>query len=157
MGESAVEVRAVLVGLRLYLGVIFLVAVLPKLTADPDFVPRLSGFLSNVALRQGHTFYRAFVQEVVIPHVSGFTALVVSAELVVGLLLVLGAATRLAGLLAILLLVNYMLAKGMWPWTPASNDGAFIAIALTLLLTRAGRTLGVDSYLARRWPRVPLW
>gem|GEM_PF-1200469 len=151
------SVPPALVGLRVYLGAIFLIAVVPKLMGRPDFSLRLSGFLDAVALKQGHTFYQVFVREVVISHLSGFATLVMAAELTVGLLLVLGAATRLAASIAILLLINYMLAKGMWPWMPASNDGALIAIALALLVTRAGRTLGVDSHLAWRWPRMPLW
>jgi uncharacterized membrane protein YphA (DoxX/SURF4 family) len=81
----------------------------------------------------------------------------VAAELTAGLLLLVGAATRLAALIGIVLLLNYMFAKGMWPWTPASNDGAFIMIAAAVLLAGAGRSLGVDAVLARRWPRGPLW
>ena len=156
MGASPKD-RAVLVGLRIYLGIIFLVAVTPKLTARPDFTPRLVGFLENVALTQGHAFYQAFIEGTVIPHAAGFATLVVAAELAAGLLLLLGAATRLAALISIVLLLNYMFAKGMWPWTPASNDGALIMIALAVLLTGAGRLLGVDAALARRWPRVPCW
>jgi len=155
--SPAGPVGAVLVGLRLYLGFIFLVAVSPKLTAQPDFTPRLLGFLKNVGLAQGHAFYRTIIEVVVLPHPAGFATLVVAAELGVGLLLVLGAATRLAALTAMFLLLNYMFAKGMWPWMPASNDGALIMIALAVLLTRAGRMAGVDAYLALRWPRVPLW
>lgn len=148
---------AVLAGLRIYLGIIFLVAVSPKLAAGPDFTLRLVGFLENVALAQGHAFYRELVQGVLIPHAGGLAALVVAGELAAGVMLVLGAATRLAAGVAIVLLLNYMLAKGMWPWTPASNDAAFIMIALAVLGTGAGRVLGVDAFLARRWPRVPFW
>jgi uncharacterized membrane protein YphA (DoxX/SURF4 family) len=148
---------AVLVGLRVYLGIIFLLAVKPKLAAEPDFTPRLLGFLNNVALTQGHGFYRAFIEDIVIPHAAGFTTLLVAGELTVGLLLLFGAATRLAAAITIFLLFNYMFAKGMWPWTPASNDWALIMIALAVLVTRAGRILGLDARLARRWPGVPLW
>jgi uncharacterized membrane protein YphA (DoxX/SURF4 family) len=156
MGASPAD-RAILAGLRIYLGIIFLVAVGPKLTAEPDFTPRLVGFLEKVALTQGHAFYRSFVEGTVLPHAPGFATLVVAAELTAGLLLLVGAATRLAALIGIVLLLNYMFAKGMWPWTPASNDGAVIMIAAAVLLAGAGRSLGVDAVLARRWPRGPLW
>lgn len=156
MGASPAD-RAVFAGLRIYLGIIFLVAVWPKLTAQPDFTLRLTGFLENVALVQGHLFYRSFVEAAVIPHAAGFATLVVTAELATGVLLFVGLATRLAALIGIVLLLNYMFAKGMWPWTPASNDGAFIMIAAAVLLAGAGRTLGVDARLARRWPRLPFW
>lgn len=147
----------VLAGLRIYLGVIFLLAAKPKLEADPDFSSRLVGFLNNVALNQAHDFYRGFVTDLVLPNAGAFAALVTTGELLAGLMLVLGAASRLGAVIAIVMLLNYMFAKGMWFWTPSSNDAAFIMIALAVLLTRAGRTWGVDAALARRWPRVPLW
>ena len=68
-----------------------------------------------------------------------------------------GLATRLGGLVAVALMLNYMFAKGAWPWHPSSNDGAFAAIAVVLIIARAGRTFGLDRHLAERWPGVPLW
>jgi hypothetical protein len=53
--------------------------------------------------------------------------------------------------------MNYMFAKGHWFWTSSSNDAAFVAISLALLIGAAGRTLGLDAFLARRWPRSPFW
>lgn len=55
------------------------------------------------------------------------------------------------------IVLNYMFAKGMWFWVPASNDAAFFFIALVLLLGAAGRSFGVDAWLHRRYPGVPLW
>jgi len=75
----------------------------------------------------------------------------------VGAALILGLATRLVSALAIMLLVNYMLAKGAWFGSPTSKDAALIAIAVALIIGAAGRTLGIDAVLARRWPRSALW
>ena len=147
--------RAALVLLRIYLGVIFLVAAWPKLRVD--FTPGLTRFLEKVALENGHPFYQEFVRRVVLPNASLFAALVTWAELLVGLTLVLGLMTRLSAAVALLLVVNYMLAKGAWFWTPSSNDAAWAAISLALLIGAAGRTFGVDALLAQRWPRSPLW
>jgi hypothetical protein len=98
--------RSILVLPRLFLGVIFLVAVYPKLTMPPPgFSAALAGFLQHM-LPNAHPLYQSFV--------------------------------------AILLLLNYMFAKGMSLWTPSSNDAA-------------GRVFGVDRFLAQRWPRIPLW
>lgn len=62
-----------------------------------------------------------------------------------------GLATRFSALLALLLTVNSILARG------ALNDWAYGAIAVALLIGAAGRTSGLDEMLARRWPRSPLW
>lgn len=152
-----VAARAVLAMLRVYVGIVFLIAVTPKLMAQPSFTPRLVGFLQHVAMTNGHPFYQQFVSSVVLPHAAVFATLVECLELFVGLALVTGTATRLAALCAMFLTCNYMLAKGMWFWAPASNDAAFFFISLALLLSAAGRTFGVDRRLAERWPGVPLW
>jgi uncharacterized membrane protein YphA (DoxX/SURF4 family) len=68
-----------------------------------------------------------------------------------------GLFTRLASVVALILCVNYMFAKGEWLWSPSSNDAAFATIGLALLIGAAGRTLGLDALLARRRPRSPLW
>jgi uncharacterized membrane protein YphA (DoxX/SURF4 family) len=147
--------RAALALLRIYLGLIFLVSAMPKLRQD--FTPNLIGFLEQVALQKGHPFYHEFVRQVVMPNASVFAVVVTWGELLVGVSLILGLLTRLSAAGAFLLTVNYMLAKGAWFWTPSSNDAAFAAISLALLVGAAGRTFGMDLFLARRWPRAPFW
>jgi uncharacterized membrane protein YphA (DoxX/SURF4 family) len=78
-------------------------------------------------------------------------------ELLVGCCLILGLGTRLAAAVACLLALNFMLAEGSWFWTPASPYASWLMISLALLIGAAGRTLGLDSYLAKRWPRSPFW
>jgi uncharacterized membrane protein YphA (DoxX/SURF4 family) len=152
---QGIVARAALVLLRIYLGVIFLLAVWPKL--QEDFTPHLIGFLEKVALARGHPFYQEFVQRVVLPNASLFATLVTWGELLVGLTLVLGLLTRLSAAVALLLLVNYMFAKGAWFWEPSSNDAALAAISVALLIGAAGRTFGLDALLAKRWPQSPFW
>lgn len=152
---QGVLARGALVLLRLQLGVVLLVAGIPKIR--DDYAPKLAGFLQNVALDRGHVFYQEFVHAVVLPHVGVFAALVAWGEVLAGAALVLGLATRFAAAAAFLMVLNYMFAKGAWPWTPSSNDAAYAAISLALLIGAAGRTLGVDEFLAKRWPRSPLW
>jgi thiosulfate dehydrogenase [quinone] large subunit len=147
--------RGALVLLRVYLGVVFLVAALPKL--QQDFTPGLTGFVERVGLQRGHPFYQQFLDQVVLPNAPAFAALVTWSELLVGVTLILGLVTRFSAAVALVLALNYMFAKGAWFWTPSSNDAAFVAIALALLIGAAGRTLGLDAFLARRWPRSPFW
>jgi thiosulfate dehydrogenase [quinone] large subunit len=141
--------------LRIYLGVIFVVAAVPKVRGG--FVPGLNGFLHHVALQKAPDFYRGFVEHAVLPHVGFFGLLIPWTELTIGVTLILGLGTRLSAAAALVLLMNYMLAKGAWPWYPSSNDAAWAAVSLALILGAAGRTFGVDAMLARRWSRSPLW
>lgn len=147
--------RSALVILRVYLGVIFLLAALPKIQRDstPEFI----GFLEYVALIRGHPFYQGFMRSVVLPNAGTFAGLIGWGELLVGVTLILGLLTRFSAGVALLLALNYMFAKGAWFWSPSSNDAAYVAISLALLIGAAGRTLGLDALLARRWPRSPFW
>jgi uncharacterized membrane protein YphA (DoxX/SURF4 family) len=149
--------NVVLAGLRIYLGCIFAIAVYPKLLMGSSFAGALNGFLTHMALQNAQPFYQRFLRVIVLPHVSTFAILIIAAETAVAIALVTGTATRLAAVIAMLLLTNYMFAKGLWWWNPSSNDGAFFVIALVLGLCAAGRTLGVDARLAQRWPRSILW
>lgn len=157
MESSALTVpRWILVMPRVFLGLIFAVAVSAKLTAPAPFPVILGGFLTKM-LPGATPLYAAFAQAVVLPHLAAVAPLVIIGELYVAIAMLVGATTRLASLVGMFLLLNYMLAKGMSLWTPASNDAADIVLALVVGLGAAGRVAGLDRILAARWPQVPLW
>jgi uncharacterized membrane protein YphA (DoxX/SURF4 family) len=147
--------RAALAFLRVYLGLLFLSASILKLRGG--FAASFADFLNHVALTRSAEFYREFLHAVVLPNAPLFARVIPWGELVVGVTLLLGLATRLSAAGALVLLVNYMLAKGAWFWYPSSSDAALAAIAVAIVLGAGGRTFGIDAVLARRWPRSPLW
>lgn len=148
--------RTLLVILRVYLGIIFLIAAVSKLGGDPGFGDRLPMILERMS-ESSHGWYARLLHSVVLPRTGLFGGLVILGELTVALSLIFGAATRLGAGLAMFLVLNYMMMKGAWFWMPSSNDAAFFFIGLVLLLGSAGRHFGVDRWLVERWPRVPLW
>jgi uncharacterized membrane protein YphA (DoxX/SURF4 family) len=148
--------RSLVVVLRVYLGVVFLLAVSSKFGGDTSFASRLPMILERLG-EGSHAFYRSFLHAAVIPNSGAVAAVVVVAELLVAVSLLLGVATRLGATIAMVLTANYMLLKGNWFWSPASNDAAFFVIAAIVAVGAAGRAFGVDHTLARRWPQVPLW
>jgi uncharacterized membrane protein YphA (DoxX/SURF4 family) len=143
--------------LRIYLGVILLITVLGKLTRDAPFATEMLGFLGGVARRGAFPWYTTFVQQVVVPHANLFSYLVMAGELFAGISLLTGTVTRAGALVAMLLFLNYMLAKARMFWSPDSEDAAVFFIALVVFLSRAGRVWGIDSILAKRWPRSMFW
>ena len=143
--------------LRIYLGVILLITVLGKLTRDTPFATEMVGFLGGVARRGAFPWYVTFVQQVVIPHATLFSYLVMAGELFAGLSLLTGTATRLGAIVASFLFLNYMLAKARLFWSPDSEDAAVFFIALVVFLSRAGRIWGIDAFFVKRWPRSFLW
>jgi thiosulfate dehydrogenase [quinone] large subunit len=148
--------RVLLVIPRIYVGVILLISDLGKLTRETPFANEMLGFLRG-ATRHASAPYVDFVQQVVVPYASLFSYLVMTAEAFAAISLLTGTLTRLGAAVAGFLFLNYMLAKGRMFWSPDSEDAALFFIALVILLGRAGRTFGVDSYLAKRWPKSLLW
>jgi thiosulfate dehydrogenase (quinone) large subunit len=130
----------ILVVPRIFLGVIFTIAVYGKLTAQAPFKAIIGGFLTHV-LPNANPLYQSLMQAVVLPNAGLFAFLVIASELYVAIAMLLGITTRLASVVAVFMLANYMLAKGASLWTPSSNDAADIILAA----------------VAARWPRVPLW
>ncbi len=149
--------RALLVILRVYLGVILFITVLGKLTRDNPFATEMLRFLRGVATRRASAPYLHFVQDVVIPHATLFSYLVMTGEAVAAVSLLTGTMTRVGAAVAMFLFLNYMLAEGRMFWSPDSEDAAVFFIALVVFFARAGRVWGIDAYLAKRWPNSPLW
>jgi uncharacterized membrane protein YphA (DoxX/SURF4 family) len=148
--------RSLLVILRVYLGVILIFTDLGKLTGDAPFQVEMLSFL-QYSTSVASAPYQHFLQAIVITHAALFSYLIMAGELVAGLSLLFGIGTRLGGAIAMFLFLNYMLAKGHLFWAPDSEDAAVFFSALVVLLGAAGRVVGVDAYLARRWPSVPIW
>ncbi|HZY96019.1 MAG TPA: TQO small subunit DoxD [Candidatus Cybelea sp.] len=147
--------RKVLILPRIFLGIIFSVAAYSKIVSG-SFPSHLGAFLAQM-LPNASGWYQAFAHAIVIPNVTVVAVLVMVGETFVGIAMILGLTTRLAAAVAVLLLFNYMLAKGMTPWSPASNDAADIVLAIVVGFGAAGRLWGVDAVLQQRYPRIPLW
>ena len=148
--------RALLLFLRFHLAVILLLTVTGKIVREAPFRVEMLDFVGHV---MGRTIppYHAFLQNVVIPHATLFSYLVMIAELVAGVLLLTGTCTRAGAAITMFLVLNFMLAKGRWFWSPDNVDAADFFSALVVMLGAAGRAWGVDALLAKRWPRSWLW
>jgi thiosulfate dehydrogenase [quinone] large subunit len=149
--------RALLVILRVYVGVILFISDLGKLTRDNPFANETLRFLRGVTARRASAPYLHFVQQIVIPHASLFSYLIMTGEAFAAISLLTGTLTRIGSAVAMLLFLNYMLAEGRIFWSPDSEDAALFFIGLVIFLGRAGRAWGIDSYLGKRWPKSPLW
>ena len=149
--------RALLVILRLHLGVILIITVLGKILRSDPFSVEMLGFLNGYAMKNSSAPYHAFLQHVVIPHATLFSYLVIAGEFAAGVSLLLGIGTRVGAAIAMFLFLNFLFAKGRLFWSPDSEDAAVFFSALVCLLGAAGRVWGIDAYLAKRWPRAILW
>ncbi|HZP81655.1 MAG TPA: DoxX family protein [Chthonomonadaceae bacterium] len=143
--------------LRVFVGVKFLLLGMQKW--DWIGTHRLTETLKPWIAQEPTAFawHARFLTQTVLPHETLFTYLVVFGEIGVGLCLILGLLTRLVSLLALLMNANYLLAAWALGPTQQGLNQAFLAMELALLLSGAGRAYGLDSRLARKRPRWPLW
>jgi len=135
---------------RVYLGVSFFFS--DHGNRQPN---ELTGFLKYAATH-GYSWYQKFLSTAIVPHAATIGTWIVIAEIYVAMALVIGLTTRLAACIAIFLLINYLCAKGDPPWGPGV-DQSDIVIALIILLSNGGRIFGVDRYLYKRFPKIPVW
>ncbi len=91
--------------------------------------------------------YRAFLQDVVVPHFLLFGWLLGIAEVAIGASLVLGAFTRAGALLGVLQAVNLLIAQGRTPEGPGIYL-AILAANVFVLFTPSNQRFSIDSRLA---------
>jgi thiosulfate dehydrogenase [quinone] large subunit len=146
---------------RLLIGILWLFSLRWKL--PPDFMPAagrgLMDWLELEVQYPAFAFYGDFVAGVVIPNFNFFAWLIFLSELLVGISLLTGTLTRLGAFVGLLLAVN--LGVGLlevpneWPWS-------YVMLAMwqgVFLVSGAGRTLGLDGWLRKRYPdnRILNW
>jgi uncharacterized membrane protein YphA (DoxX/SURF4 family) len=97
-------------------------------------------------------FYKQFLEGTVLTHSNVFAHLTAWGETVTGLGLTLGLLTGLASLTGLVLVINYGLAT---QWMSPGQQGFHLVLFFLMLaffFVRAGRTRGVDGWIARRKP-----
>jgi uncharacterized membrane protein YphA (DoxX/SURF4 family) len=94
-------------------------------------------------------FYAAFINNVILPIRSVFAPFQLIAEFILGLALLVGAFTPLFSLAGIFFLLNTMLATfgNDWLWAYILP----IAILAVTFISQAGRSIGVDAALLKRY------
>jgi len=101
-------------------------------------------------------WYMAFVNNVILPIAPFFTKFQMVAEISMGIALLVGFLTPLTSIAAAFFIMNTFLASwgADWPWSYLT----ILTIAGILFLTRAGRSVGVDAWLVKRYgEKFPLW
>ncbi len=133
---------------RIYVGYWFLLTGLTKLQrgflAGGALLPQLQRFAEGTP----HTWYRAWLTTVVIPHEHIFAVLTSVGETLTGAALLLGALTRFSATAGIFMVANYLFAKG-WPNPAAAHDKDFLVLLLVLLIG-GGAYCGVDGWRQHR-------
>src|SRR2546427_4510697 len=150
--------------LRIAVGLYFAKAVVTKMTIvlAGGFLPvpavqdRWIGVMPKIVSKQASEnpilFYKHFLEGTVLTHSDLFAHLTAWGETVAGLGLTLGLCTGIASLVGLVLVVNYGLAT---QWMSSGQQGFHLVLFFLMIaffFARAGKTWGVDAWLARLWP-----
>ena len=139
-----------IVVLRVYTGLFFAWNGISKLSRD-NFADGMEGFL-NAQLANSFTFYRPFIETVVLPNKTMFASLVAWGELGVGFLMIVGLASRYAAAVGAILVLNFWFAKGLPVFAGTNQDFAWFVIFVVLGMVPAGRIAGLDDGLSDKLP-----
>lgn len=132
--------------LRLYTGIFFAWNGLNKVRRD-NFADGMEGFL-NSQLDNSFDFYRPFVEAVVLPNKLIFATLVAWGELAVGVLMLIGLATRYAAATGAFLVLNFWFAKGLPFFAGTNHDVVWLVLFIVLGMLPAGKIAGLDDGLS---------
>ena len=139
-----------IVVLRIYTGLFFAWNGIGKLSRD-NFADGMESFL-NAQLANSFIIYRPFIESVVLPNKTMFAPLVAWGELCVGLLMIVGLASRYAAAVGAILVLNFWFAKGLPVFAGTNHDVVWFVIFVVLGMVPAGRIAGLDDGLSDKLP-----
>ena len=151
------RIRAFIAPLRIILGLILLVTWYENFSKGvytADGITGLFNYIFNEA-GGGPGWYRALIESTILQVPGLFAAFQLVAELLLGLGLLFGGLTPIAGLSAALFFFNLFLSYyggSEWIWIYV----LLTVSALTVGLTQSGRVFGLDQYLLKTRGDPPL-
>lgn len=135
--------------LRIYTGLFFLYFGFGKIIRG-NFDEGLTGFV-NSRLENSVGFFKPFLESVVLPNASAFAFVVAWGELLLGLTLIVGLATRYASIAGAIMVAAFWLTKGQGIFDAQNHDVIWFFILVVLAGLHAGRTMSLDEKLASRF------
>lgn len=135
------------------LDIVLLGGLVPFVQVEQRWLDVMPEIVARQAAGNPLSWYKAFLEQTVLTHSVMFADLTACGEALVGISLVLGLMSGLGALGALLLSANYGLASQHL--SPASFGFHYVLVVVTalLFLSRSGRAIGLDAWIARRWPR----
>jgi thiosulfate dehydrogenase [quinone] large subunit len=134
------------------MSIVFIGGFLPAPAVSARWINVMPIIVTKQASENPIAFYKQFLEGTVLTHPELFAQLTAWGETVVGLGLTLGLLTGVSSLIGLVLVTNYGLAT---QWMSPGQQGfhlVLFALMLTFLMSRAGRTWGLDAWLAARKP-----
>ncbi len=135
--------------LRIYTGVFFAYYGFGKIRRG-GFADGLERFI-NGNLDNSFSIMRPFLESVVLPNKALFAILVSWGELIVGIALIVGLATRYASIAGAFMVAAFWFTKGQGFLDAQNHDAIWFVIFVVLAAAHAGRAHSLDARLASRF------
>ena len=135
--------------LRVYTGVFFTYNGFGKIRRG-GFADGLEGFV-NGRLENSYSYMRPFLESVVVPNKALFAALVSWGELMIGIALIVGLATRYAAIAGAVMVAAFWFTKGQGLLDARNLDALWFLIFIVLAAIHAGRVHSLDLRLSDRF------
>jgi len=135
--------------LRVYTGVFFTYYGSGKIRRG-GFADGLESFV-NGRLEASYGFMRPFLESVVLPNKAVFGVMVSWGELLIGLALIVGLATRYAAIAGAVMVAAIWFTKGQGFFDAQNHDAVWFMIFVVLTAVHAGRFHSLDAKLADRF------
>ena len=135
--------------LRVYTGVFFAYYGFGKIKRG-GFADGVEGFVTG-RLESSYGFIRPFLESVVLPNKELFAVLVSWGELLIGLGLIVGLATRYASIAGAVMLAAFWFTKGQGFLDAQNHDAIWFVIFVVLAAVHAGRAHSLDAKLSDRF------
>ncbi len=114
-------------------------------------------YLSDTIPANPIPFAGTILTDIVAPNIQNFLLMAPLTELLIGITLLLGFMTRLSAVGAIFMNLTILIASGHTHPGILRVNLLMMAVALTILLSKTGRHLGIDKYLYEKYPNIPFW
>ena len=139
--------------LRIAVGYHFITAAWPKITGPFVEGHMLPEDLAKTVVKDPFAWHHAFIVGVVIPHATFFSHLIAFGEMAIGISFVFGCLIRISATFAAFHNLNILLAIAVANGGPQLGlNRIFILMEVVFVLAAAGRSLGLDGLLRRRFP-----
>lgn len=136
--------------LRIVLGILFITTWQSNLEKDLYTPDGLENFLRGQLNEDSLSWYKSFVEDVIIPAKDVFARFQMISELAMGFALLFGLFTRPVSFGAFFFVLNTYLISigtGEWEWSYYT----ILAMLFVVFFTGAGRSIGLDMLLAKRF------
>lgn len=130
-----------LTALRMFLGIMWLKDAITKISSGWLVMDASSGasIVSTISGPNAVSWYKSFVDSVVVPNLGIFLKVITITELLLGLALFFGALTVLAALGSLVMDINFFLS--------GTGDYWFLISSIIILFSNAGMYLGADYFI----------